>query len=59
MHSLSQTVPKVGEREERERQTRRRIGELAKNVAKIAGALPFWRVDDSGPEIVVVGTDLD
>jgi hypothetical protein len=49
----------VGGRDEGERQTRCRIGELAENLREIAGALPFWRVDDSGLGIVVVATGLD
>jgi hypothetical protein len=49
----------VTQREEREQQARRRIGELAEDWRKIAGALPWWRIDDRGPELVVVATDLN
>lgn len=47
------------QRERRELDDRRRIGVLADEWRQIAGGLPFWRVDDTGPEPVVIATDLN
>ncbi|MEA5367736.1 hypothetical protein VA596_49955 [Amycolatopsis sp., V23-08] len=45
-------------RAERDRKTRRRIGELADEWRRTASALPFWNIDDTGPELVLIGDDL-
>ncbi|WP_372659898.1 hypothetical protein [Amycolatopsis kentuckyensis] len=45
-------------RDDRDRQTRRRIAELAEEWRRAAAALPFWEIDDSGPEFVLIGKDL-
>ncbi|WP_410652103.1 hypothetical protein [Amycolatopsis sp. cmx-4-54] len=47
------------QRERREIDTRRHIGALADEWRKIAGGLPWWRIDETGPEPVVIATDLD
>lgn len=46
-------------RDDREYATRRRIGELSEEWRRTAAALPFWRVDDTGPELVLIGDDLN
>lgn len=45
-------------RDDRERQTHRRIAELAEEWRRTAAALPFWQIDDSGSELVLIGNDL-
>lgn len=49
----------VSQSEQEYRANRRRIGELAEEWRSIAAALPFWRIDHSGPEVVIIATDLN
>ncbi|WP_439377468.1 hypothetical protein [Amycolatopsis lexingtonensis] len=46
-------------REDRDRQTRRRIAELSEDWRRTAAALPFWHLDDTGPELVLIGNDFN